>query len=124
MKPITKTPQEWLMSGNTGVSSLSIFYVMTGVITTPTACTDGNFDIPNDTADFGRCYRLLKAIPEWKEQLHKIAVMLPKWTPLIKHWAELEALFEKDTAACNAKLHELYPLCMKADGWQQTSKNS
>ena len=57
------TPIEWLMSGDTGISSETICAVMTG------SKKGGVFgaDIPHDVADFGRCYRLLKNFPEWRD---------------------------------------------------------
>ena len=31
-----------------------------------------NISYPYDPADFGRCYRLLELIPEWKTEIHKL----------------------------------------------------
>jgi hypothetical protein len=118
------TPQEWLLSGDTGVSSLTIFHVMTGTITTPTRSSLRGIDAPRDSDDFGRCYRLLKAFPEWRERLPEIAAMVPKWTPLVERWDELESMFETDRSACNSLIFQLYPACMLADGYVQTGNHS
>lgn len=110
-------PQEWLTHGDTGTSSMSIFYVMIGLVVVPTQC-GGDLDIPYDSEDFGRCYRLLQSFPEWRKRLDDVAVKLPKWGPLIERWGELEALYETDRDALYMRLRELYPLCMAADGWE------
>ncbi len=118
------TPQQWLYSGDTGVSSLTIFHVMTGTVVDPTDCYRGSLDIPYDADDFGRCYRLLKSIPEWRGRLTEAATVLRKWAPLVERWNELEALYETSPSLCTDRLFELYPLCMKAEGWVRTGNYS
>ena len=97
---------------------------MTGTIVVPTDCKHGALDIPYDSDDFGRCYRLLKAVPEWRGRLSEVAAVLPKWAPLVERWDELEDLYETSLKQCTDRLCELYPLCMEADGWTKTGKGS
>ncbi len=83
-----KTPQEWIKSWDTGMSSLTIYSVFTG-----THLRDSP-GVPSDGADFGRCYRLLKvAPPEWRAELQRVADRFPEWETLVARWADLEALY-------------------------------
>ena len=63
---------------------------------------------PYDTSDFGRCYHLLEAVPEWKAKLYIMRSVSPKWAYLINNWTELTALFKAE------KYKECYTL-MNAD---------
>jgi len=81
---------EWLLSGDTGVSSKTIFAVMTG-------SDMKGADVPHDPDDFGRCYRLLSHFPEWKTRLSEVAAKFPIWGPMVAAWEELAALYEKET---------------------------
>lgn len=51
---------------------------------------------PSDPSDFGRCYRLLKLIPEWRPRLSEVAARYRQWTALIEHWDELTAMYEDE----------------------------
>lgn len=84
------TPMDWILGGDTGVSSKTIFAVMVG------RRMDGALlpNVPFDADDFGRCYRLLKAFPEWRERLPEVAERHPEWSALVGAWAELEAMYE------------------------------
>src|SRR5580698_8766010 len=53
-EPVPTTPQEWLEGRDTGVSSLTIC----SVVTNP-RCRPQFPNVPQDAADFGRCYRFL-----------------------------------------------------------------
>ena len=81
----------WLMGNDTGISSRTIASAITGMQLSE------NYDIPYDPSDFGRCYRLLKKIPEWQElMMHKVVIAFPYWKPFIDHWKEMEQLYEKE----------------------------
>lgn len=94
------TPEQWIVSYDTGVSSKTIWAVMMGAISGQEPWS--TFNVPHDPADFGRCYRLLKAIPEWRPRLHEVAERFPKWAPLIAAWDELTALYEEEVASGTA----------------------
>lgn len=85
------TPIDWLLSGDTGISSKTICAVMVGSKVT------GSFgpDVPHDNGDFGRCYKLLALFPEWRARLHEVAEQFPMWGPMVEAWSELTALYEK-----------------------------
>lgn len=56
---------KWLLSGETGSSSETICAIMTGNIPVYKS-------VPSDSSDFGRCYTLLKLIPEWIDRLGEL----------------------------------------------------
>lgn len=85
-----QTPEQWAAGRDTGLSSLTIYHVMTG---NPVA--DGWYSTPSDPSDFGRCYRLLKLFPQWKPRLPEVAAKFPEWKRLISEWGELEKMYEE-----------------------------
>jgi hypothetical protein len=118
------TPIEWLLSDDTGVSSMTICAVMTG----SKICGVFGPDIPHDSGDFGRCYRLLTHFPEWRDRLPEVAKQYPMWGPIVEAWGELSAMYEKerDTKARHGlyeRMRELVDAGRIAAGWKQTSKN-
>lgn len=78
--------QQWIRGCDTGISSKTIFSVMTGNAIDRT-------DIPYDCSDFGRCYRLVEMFPEWKSRLNEVSNIYPKWEPIIKNWDYLSSLY-------------------------------
>jgi hypothetical protein len=101
-------PDEWRDSWDTGVSSLTIFSTFRNGLGMP-----DRPDVPQDPADFGRCYRLLKvAPPEWRANLGRVAVRFPEWRPFVASWSEVERLYEEelptgDAPRCYALMREL-----------------
>ena len=73
----------WIVGRDTGLASITLWAVMMGV---EPACPS----IPYDLADFGRCYRLLAIIPEWRPRLAEVAERYPDWRPIIENWAKWE----------------------------------
>lgn len=118
------TPHEWIIGNDTGISSKTIWAVMMGAVS-----AGGWFGVPQDPDDFGRCYRLLKLFPEWKDRLHEVTEYFPAWTGLVREWDRLTELYEKEVPS--GRCPELYaamnPLIdegMVADGWKQTGPGS
>ncbi len=86
------TPEQWIVSDDTGISSRAIWAVMMGAITEPTN-DESRFDVPHDPSDFGRCLRLIQAFPEWRGRLHLVPQLIPFWEPVIREWDGLERLY-------------------------------
>ena len=99
---------DWVIGGDTGLSSLTIWGVMMGA-KIPTGRM-WRHSPPGDTSDFGRCYRLLELMPEWRERLHEVSDQLPEWKPYVDEWDKLTDLFVKGTRTRN-----LMPLCSRMD---------
>jgi hypothetical protein len=81
----------WIVGEDTGISSRTIWAVMMGV-------RPERANVPIDPADFGRCYRLLKVAPEWRERLGEVAEAYPIWGPMVAAWDELEVMYEAAVA--------------------------
>ncbi len=94
---------QWLLGGDTGMSSKTICAVMAGA-KTPPYCGD----VPGDPDDFGRCYRLLKLIPTWRERLQEVADRHKEWGPLVREWTELERMYEAEETRRQATPKTLY----------------
>lgn len=88
---------EWYRGQDSGISSETIFQVMTGI---PVKWTS----TPMDSGDFGRCHRMLKLFPEWHSRLCEVSEQFPEWKQLIDNWSRLEVLYEKE------KHNEVYEL--------------
>lgn len=91
----------WMRSGDTGVSSETMALIAMGA-------TRGDFDAPYDPADFGRCYRLVKANPVIKESFAKISELVPQFKPILKNWEICCKIFERDFPT--GKSDELYKM--------------
>jgi len=88
----TKDNPDWLKSGDCGLSSETIYAVLANH---PDIFARGSFSMcaPMDAEDFGKCHRLLARYPEWKSQLHKVAIACREFIPLVPAWDELTALY-------------------------------
>jgi len=81
---------EWLISHDTGVSSLALCAVELG----------GKFDFlnwPIDPSDFGRCVRFLnKCVTIPKGLLADMAAQSDEWQTIYHHWDELLDLWNEE----------------------------
>lgn len=80
---------QWLFDDDTGLSSKTIFAVMTGINYRQSGY------VPLDEGDFGRCYRLLTKFPEWLPRLAEVGAAHAQWLPLVQSWTVLTKLYEK-----------------------------
>lgn len=76
----------WLASDDTGMSSMFMAMALTGG-----HLPDNRH--PYDAGDFGRCVRMLEAIPEIKPSMDQMANHGPIWAALVSVWGELEDLY-------------------------------
>ncbi len=91
------TLEEWVVCDDTGEASFFIASVMAPVgIAIPRRESHlKKAAFPADAAAFGRCYRLLQVVPEWRFQLSHVAeVGGPVWAVLVDNWSELSTLHE------------------------------
>lgn len=101
---------EWVLGDDTGLSSKTIFAVMTG-----TELRGGVFgpEIPHDPSDLGRCLRLLARFPEWKPRLQEVADKYPRWQPFVREWRALADLYYQEMATGRApKCYEAMAACL------------
>lgn len=86
----------WILGSDTGVSSKTIFSALSERYGAK-ARSRSLPDIPSDPSDFGRCFRLLEAIPAWRSRLGEVAAKYPKWQAMADAWDELEALWLEES---------------------------
>lgn len=79
----------WISNGERGMSSETMWN-----------CLMGNKDFPinhpYDPDDFKRCYRLLEAVPEWKNDLIKLKSLSKAWFNLVENWDKLTEMYEEN----------------------------
>ncbi len=79
---------EWLLGNDTGVSSKAMCGALFGM-TPAWACE------PCDSADFGRCIRFIRFMPDGaKDMIFKNLSSRPQWQEIIKRWDELANLYD------------------------------
>jgi hypothetical protein len=91
----------WLRSDDTGLSSQYMAHVLAPLAGAGTAPDPSDRfwrnPSPLDPDDFGRCYRLLKAVPGLRAHLPALATGHgAEWTGLVAVWDELERLYEEE----------------------------
>ncbi len=108
----------WLRGTDTGISSKTIFSVLSTKHGHLVDLTSRHWrpDVPHDPDDFGRCYRLLRAIPAWRSRLDRVAERHKVWAPMVREWDRMTALYERDLPTGRCK--ELYDLMheLEAEG--------
>ncbi len=96
--PKNMTLNEWVVFGEIGVSSKTIWGVVTGAITHENAILHDRYLVtcyPSDTGDFRRCYLLYKHCNLTMEDMRKVADVFSCWTPFVDNWELLCKLFEE-----------------------------
>ena len=90
---LTESMRDWIRTGERGISSETIFEALTGM---PLVAEMWGYSTPRDPSDFHRCYKLLKAVPEFRERIKEVGEKFPHWKPIADNWDELERLFEEE----------------------------
>lgn len=81
--------QWWLSNGERGISSETMFSVISN---TYRPRWTGH---PCDPDDFRRCYLLLKAIPEWRAKMDLMRPLSKAWSNLVDSWDKLTEMLEE-----------------------------
>lgn len=110
-KEISRKIGEWLISGQTGCSSTYMAGIMLGADTETKSRWGASY--PHDPSDFGRCLRLIEAVPEIKEHLHLMKECGEVWSKLVDNWDEMTRLYQRDLDT--GRSEDLY-LLMKSLG--------
>lgn len=77
----------WFATGRVGESSKCMATYLTTGVKPPYAA------YPHDPDDLNRCLLLLKAVPELREHLPKMAKLNQQWEELVNNWDVLEKSF-------------------------------
>lgn len=84
---------EWLVGGDTGVSSKTMCAALFGA-------TPKDSDMPHDAGDFGRCRRFIRFMPDGtKDIVFKKLSDKPEWVEIGKRWDELVDLYDQENWA-------------------------
>lgn len=89
MSKKAKKIARWFVEGETGASSGYMAAVALGAKTR-------RVSYPYDPADFNRCLKLVKAVPEVRRDFPKIRRSCKQWRAIIDHWDELRTMFIKE----------------------------
>lgn len=101
-KPLVKASNgmgltAWLASDDVGMSSKFMASVLSGQF-------HSEFAIPYDPADFGRCVRMIQAVPELEQHFDKMLEHGPMWKAVVGNWASWSKMLEDE------QYEELYQL--------------
>ena len=102
---------DWIAGGDTGMSSKAIWSHMMGL--PARGWPDDRFGVayPHDPDDFGRCYRLLALIPEWRPRIGEMAQYNRQWAALVARWSDIEAMYVLEVGAAHRGMaHRCYAL--------------
>lgn len=82
----------WISSGEVGASSSALAYHLCYSLNPSSIWTDeaSAVDHPLDWSDFGRCIKMLDAIPQLRPELHVTRWMSPAWALIGKSFDRLE----------------------------------
>lgn len=106
---MNKELEHWLTHGDRGTSSNAMVEAFEDY---PKGLLLGVFGVrfpthPHDPSDFNRCYKLLEAVPGYREQLYKMSSKSAEWKTLVEHWSELEEmLLEERKTGSSPKLYK------------------
>jgi hypothetical protein len=97
----------WLSSDDTGISSRCIARHLSGGRVPHERRAFGNDEHPHDPSDFGRCFRLMESVPEFRPRIGEMASVSPVWKRLVEAWDELESLYLEEMPSGSApKLYD------------------
>ena len=88
---ISKAAQQWLETGERGISSEAIFSHLTGL--NISGRWGSLSDTPSDPADLRRCMLLLDAVPEFAKQFNRMKTRSEPWRWLVENWDMLTEMF-------------------------------
>lgn len=89
---LSAAAKRWLAVGERGVSSNTIFTVLTGV----NALEDWSACYPHDPADVRRCRLLLEQVPELQTKFPTMAAVSQEWKALVENWATICTVFDRE----------------------------
>jgi hypothetical protein len=105
-KPVVKASDgmgltAWLASDDTGLSSLYMASKLTGMF-------EAKYAYPRDPTDFGRCLRLVEAVPELESKIRDMSQHGNGWAVVAAHWYEWSEVY---STGDGERLYRLMRLC-------------
>lgn len=106
LKSLPDSQKLWLINGDRGLSSETLFKYTTGVDVTG----DWGDNYPYDPADLRRCMQLLEQCPELKSCLPRVAAAGPVWAEYVERWDELTRMLKQEKAGGSGKAPRTYAI--------------
>lgn len=101
-KNVADPGERWAMGTDTGLSSMTLYECL------KFGRRQAQPSLPHDCGDFGRCWRLIERLPEWRGRLHEAGEMYGgAWQRIVGQWDELGRLLKEDHAACSQTIRKL-----------------
>jgi hypothetical protein len=94
---VSDTAFAWMVGGERGKSSDSMFGFLAGVKSMQHAAH------PRDAADFRRCRLLLEQVPEFNDRRQALAKLSDVWGDFVSKWDELCAVMDAEAPAWREK---------------------
>jgi len=91
----------WLASDDTGMSSLFMASTLNGG-------TGAQLAVPLDADDFGRCVRMLDAVPSFRERIGRLRSEGPVWERLVDRWNEIEAAYRRSPQEADVMIKAIH----------------
>lgn len=93
--------QEWLITGDQGASSATLFFHFTGTRPHIVRCDSATTSAPpatapRDSQDFARCQRLLELVPAFAARLPEARTLSPIWARLVDAWPALVEMLDSE----------------------------
>jgi hypothetical protein len=90
-KNIESKAMWWITNGHIGMSSKTMWLCFMNQ-------ENKRISHPYDPDDFSRCYKLLEAVPEWKEKsnMDKLRKLSEPWNNLVGNWDKLTEMYEEN----------------------------
>ena len=112
------TLNEWVVLGDVGTSSKTMWAAITGAVTN--GSKGGHFDVPYDWDDFSRCYKLVRDCHLLNDDLQKVSNVFPWWKPFIDNWGKLCNMYESGSPMFGY-IQSLEKESRIIDGWVESS---
>lgn len=114
---LSEAAVKWLAHGERGISSDTIFTVLTGI----EALKGWRKDHPYDPSDFRRCQLLLEQVPELQPIFGRMARESDTWDRLVKAWPDIVATMDEEAPGwrdgkTGKRADKAYELIKKAIG--------
>ena len=126
-----KTQNEWIINGETGISSRTMWSAINGVALKGSFYKKGGlgkYDVPHDPSDFNRCLKYVHDTGVTKEQLQIVKEVFPWWSPFIDNWEKIVEVFKSELHL--RAMHKTYDYIQELEreskllaGWKETSHN-
>jgi len=95
LSALSEPARKWLLTGHLGLSSCTMFAACTGFIPDYLSERVAPKHYPYDPDDFGRCQKLIEAVPEVEEAYRLVMPKVsPVWAEMIARWPAIVAALD------------------------------